>query len=617
MDPDIPRTESNCRRSCTLFAIIFTVASKTIRLDACSNRGMPFAILPGHSNGAGVLSKLMEFTGSKRQIFMQVAMDSFGKTLIRRLTPHNPLYIISAGLFLRGLRMLYCEEAGKTAPWTMLAMLAGYIVLVGALGVWVIRKITVWDDARTILLVVAVLLMSGSMLFDETVVQNAQAGTLLLAGSWLFSAAVSETLIRCSRLPLPLSFRLTWFGFLAVFHLWPALMSQVLYRNGGLLADSLSAAFPLAVSLAFVPMLANLRRWSKLPMPQGSGWIFPLYPLALFFLVGVAAGLRAPLLALSFGRGAAADSIFEAWMLLPLIVVAALTLIELAHIFAADNRWTTAALLFPLVLFFSPFLHLNTASSAMAFQRDFTNRMGSPQLWGIALTTLTYLTAAWRRLPYAELGVGVACAFFAFACCGQSGFQNFAAASGPPTAVLAVALSAAAIRSKHSTAVFAAAIFATGAASSISENQLLTAAWFGSMPGVWLAIAAAVLLSFADQRRVVMGWITGALLVLVGLLQQPPQEIVAALGSTPALAVWLVLLIAAGEILCRLSGTQGPRVGAIINLTLALGYLAKLLFAMSPRLSTGFRWILAGLFALIPAAAISYVKRPRAQLLRQ
>lgn len=61
----------------------------------------------------------------------------------------------------------------------------------------------------------------------------------------------------------------------------------------------------------------------------------------------------------------------------------------------------------------------------------------------------------------------------------------------------------------------------------------------------------------------------------------------------------------------RLTGTHGPRVGAIVSLALALGYLAKLRFAISPRRSTGLRWILAGLFALIPATAISYVKRPR------
>jgi len=43
---------------------------------------------------------------------------------------------------------------------------------------------------------------------------------------------------------------------------------------------------------------------------------------------------------------------------------------------------------FPLVLFFAPYLQLNSVHSAMTFQRDFNNRLGSPQIWGMALTTL-------------------------------------------------------------------------------------------------------------------------------------------------------------------------------------------------------------------------------------
>src|SRR3954471_3933246 len=123
--------------------------------------------------------------------------------LVGWLYTSNPFYVLSADLVFIGLRMSF-DASGKT-PETGALMLAllGYTLLLATTACLLIRLGDVWDDVRTLLLLVVAMFLAVSVTFDETLAGNPRLGTALYAGGLLFAVAVSEGLLRGIRLRLP------------------------------------------------------------------------------------------------------------------------------------------------------------------------------------------------------------------------------------------------------------------------------------------------------------------------------------------------------------------------------------------------------------------------------
>src|ERR1700756_351078 len=89
---------------------------------------------------------------------------------VRWICTNNPFYVISAGLFLAGLyTSIGLDEVG-----TLLAGLAGYTVLLAVTALVLVRFLHLWDDARTVLLLVVLLFLATSVTFDELLVDQMQ-----------------------------------------------------------------------------------------------------------------------------------------------------------------------------------------------------------------------------------------------------------------------------------------------------------------------------------------------------------------------------------------------------------------------------------------------------------
>ena len=86
---------------------------------------------------------------------------------IRFLYNNNPFYVISAALIFWGLRSSF-DTTGKTFETdAFMISLAGYTLLLAVAGCFLIRLGQVWDDVRTILLLVVLMLLALSVSFDE------------------------------------------------------------------------------------------------------------------------------------------------------------------------------------------------------------------------------------------------------------------------------------------------------------------------------------------------------------------------------------------------------------------------------------------------------------------
>ena len=124
--------------------------------------------------------------------------------LLRRLCCQNPFYLLSVCFVLHAVAHWYNADNGAMfSPWPLLWVITGYTLLLALTGFVVIRFGRVWDDARSILLIILLLFVELSLVFDETLVNDPQTGRKLLLLCWAFSAALSELLLRGLRIVLP------------------------------------------------------------------------------------------------------------------------------------------------------------------------------------------------------------------------------------------------------------------------------------------------------------------------------------------------------------------------------------------------------------------------------
>ena len=82
------------------------------------------------------------------------------------LCTNNPFYVVSAGLFLAGL-WVSCDPEKAEDTWALMAGLAGYTLLLAVTAFVLIRIAKVWDDTRTVLLLVVLMFLATSVTFDR------------------------------------------------------------------------------------------------------------------------------------------------------------------------------------------------------------------------------------------------------------------------------------------------------------------------------------------------------------------------------------------------------------------------------------------------------------------
>src|SRR5262245_64209858 len=107
----------------------------------------------------------------------------------------------------------------------MMSGLAGYTLLLAATACVLVRYAKVWDDVRTVLLLVVLMFLATSVTFDELLVLSPGQGVACSVGGLLFALAVSDGLLRTTRLRLPALFRVPYYLILSLFFLYPVALA--------------------------------------------------------------------------------------------------------------------------------------------------------------------------------------------------------------------------------------------------------------------------------------------------------------------------------------------------------------------------------------------------------
>lgn len=131
---------------------------------------------------------------------MQTNAHSFGRFLYN----HNPFYLLSASFVLYGLHAAFGERAAiPENVWLLATSLCGYTLLLALTAYLVVRLGRVWEDARSLALLVILMFVAISVSFDEICNTLPSTATMVLTFGLIFSLLVSEGLIRSLQIKFP------------------------------------------------------------------------------------------------------------------------------------------------------------------------------------------------------------------------------------------------------------------------------------------------------------------------------------------------------------------------------------------------------------------------------
>jgi hypothetical protein len=348
--------------------------------------------------------------------------------LLLRLCTRNPFYVLSAGLFLLGLEISFGEQLRAEDTWALMAGLAGYTLMLAVAACLLVRFGNVWDDVRTVLLLVVLLFLATSVTFDEVLVLEPQRGAGCFLVGLLFAITVSEAVLRGARLRLPAWYRGPYYLVLALFFLYPLALRTLLVQDEPRSEAMLWGLFGFtsAAGLVFLTLLPAVRRGSRYVRHNGSPWSWPLYPWALFGVLGFAVAARSFLLCWSMqlvGEFYHGRLIFGPYFLVPFGLAIAVLLLE-GGLRSEDElpvrptrrrseelktrpprlryRCLGCALALPLGLVVLALVGHKTDPVYQDFLDLFAARLGGTPAYLTALAVLGfYIYAAVRRAPFA------------------------------------------------------------------------------------------------------------------------------------------------------------------------------------------------------------------------
>ena len=141
--------------------------------------------------------------GRRRAAPVGVGLVRPARSLVRVLYTSNPFYILSADLVFAGLRISFGHGGPAAESWALAGSLAGYTLLLATTACVLIRLGRLWDDLRTLLLLIVMMFLAIAMSCDDTLTGNPGRGIQGCLVGLAFAVAVTEVVLRTIRLRLP------------------------------------------------------------------------------------------------------------------------------------------------------------------------------------------------------------------------------------------------------------------------------------------------------------------------------------------------------------------------------------------------------------------------------
>jgi hypothetical protein len=329
----------------------------------------------------------------------------------------NPFYVLSALLVCLGLWVSFGSQVDASQTWSLLLGMAGYTLLLAVTACLLVRYVGVWDDVRTVMLLVVLMFLATSVTFDEVLARDPMRGVACYVGGLLFAAAVSEGMLRGVRLRLPPLFRAPYYFVLTLFFVYPVALTPLVDRPR---SEELSWAlfgFSPAAALIFLTLLPAIRRGRGYVHDNGSPWRWAWYPWTLFGVLAFAVPARSALLCWSMHHVPSAGGepyIFGPYFLVPIGLAIAVVLLEIGLV-EKQRGVAAGALLVPLIMVSLTLVGHRAEPTYQWFLERFVSRLGgTPFYLTLLLSAGFFAYAALRRAPMALDALMVAMVAIAF-----------------------------------------------------------------------------------------------------------------------------------------------------------------------------------------------------------
>ena len=316
---------------------------------------------------------------------------------VKLIYNHNPFYLISAGLVLYGIQTTF-QDNGQTAmaPWLLASVLSGFITILALTGYLIVRLGRVWDDARSIFMVILLLFFALSVSFDSHCLTSPSTAFLMLSLGFCFSVLVTEMILLGLQIKFPFRFRIPYYLILACTFFFPLLISwqRTHYPNWD--TRWLIGAFPLLCGLSILTLIPAVRKGSSLVAKNGTPWEWPWFPFAPFVLLTVGLCGRSALLAMAFDPSMGSGSIFGGYFLVPILFSCLVVLVEIGF----QAKKTSVQLLGLCLLLFLIPLGINSSQDAgqASFYAEVTSAFGAPVWLTILAVALFFAVSAIREI---------------------------------------------------------------------------------------------------------------------------------------------------------------------------------------------------------------------------
>lgn len=334
---------------------------------------------------------------------------------MQRLCSQNPFYLISVCLVLHGTANWFHVDDGRPfSPWPLLWLTTGYTLMLALTGFVIIRFGQVWDDARSILLMILLMFVQLSLLFDETLVSDPAVGSTLLLICCAFSMVLTEVLLLGLKIRLPLLFRLPYHLLLALLYFYPL----VLVPFGEKLSTETVVwrifLFPSVAAVFLLSLIPAIRRGRSYVKQNGTPWIWPLYPWSLFVFLGVCLCFRAYALSQSFDpvlgetlkSAMSFSTAFGIYFLIPIVMATGMLILEIGKVERMPGIMHLGMSV-PVLCFVMSFPSLTTVGPYKDFLETLTQSVGSPIYLTLLAMLVFYFIAFLRDVPFAEAWVAV------------------------------------------------------------------------------------------------------------------------------------------------------------------------------------------------------------------
>lgn len=558
------------------------------------------------------------------------ASEKAARGYVRFLYSQNPFYLLSVSFVLHGTGIWYRANATTHSPWILFGIIASFIVMMAGTGFVIVRRGQVWDDARSILLILFVLFLELAMTADDVLIGDRETGQAMLLGAWLIAVGVTELLLRSLRIGLRSLYRVPLHLLLALIVLYPLIIVRGAYPHDGQRITWAVFLFSPMAALVLLTLIPAIRRGAAYTFRNGTPWAWPFYPWSIFGCLLVVVLLRSYSLCLSFDpvldigwdRAQNLENRFGGIYLTPLLLSLSVLCLEWTRVSeSAAMRRTGLILPIAAVVAAIPIGGAHEASLYVDFLNEMTSHFASPVWITISLSLLVTGYAVLRRVQHAENSLCALLVLLSFLSPQALRPTLSVTPEYWPPALAAIVQFAVGIGKRNSVQVFFGLVCGSAAALCVLPAR------FGAMSvaGILYLFVVGMILTgrLLDGRFARFQFVGGAVLLTAGsslspLLLLPTVHKLFPLQITPAMvAITMALFATTSMAFWLLTRDAVLRWAAGISAGFAVpaGLLKAALSLLRLPGGRGIVWALGGMLWFALAAGISARKaRSRSQL---